>query len=236
MDSTSEACLDAVEETVQIPCGDIQLEGVLSYREDVTTADGVLIVPPHPHFAGNMENNVVEELSRVLTEAGHVVMRFNYRGVGNSEIHLPPGVALFDYWETVERLAELDEIAEDATCAADFLLRSLDSPQSKCHIVGYSFGAVIGALVAGQQERVDALAAICTPWKRRYDFSFLHALAVPKLFINGEDDFVFDSEVFAAEFAVMPEPKSHEVLGEDHFYRGEENAVASRVAEWLAAV
>ena len=51
-----------------------------------------------------------------------------------------------------------------------------------------------------------------------------------------EDDFVFDSEVFAAEFAVMPEPKSHEVLGEDHFYRGEETTVATRVAAWLEAL
>ncbi len=236
MVSTSYIPLDAVEEMVQFSSGDLLLEGILSYQEDVADADGILIIPPHPHFAGNMENNVVKELSRVLTEAGYVVMRFNYRGVGNSEINLPPDVALFDYWETVERLAELDAIAEDTNCAANFLLQSLGTKERQCHIVGYSFGAVIGAIVAGQLDRVDALAAICTPWKRRYDFSFLHTLTVPKLFINGKDDFVFDSEVFATEFALMPDPKVHEVLGEDHFYRGEETTVATRVAAWLEAL
>ena len=233
MDSTNPQCLDVVEERVQFPSGGIHLEGILSYREEVTDADGVLIIPPHPHFAGNMENNVVKELSRVLTEKGLIVLRFNYRGVGNSEINLPDDVALFDYWETVERLAELDDIVDDTMCAADYLLQSLGDNQRKCHIVGYSFGAVIGALVAGQMDRVDALAAICMPWKRRYDFSFLRTLTVPKIFINGKEDFVFDSEVFAAEFAATPDPKRHEVLGDDHFYRGEENDIASRVAEWI---
>jgi alpha/beta superfamily hydrolase len=236
VDSTSDMPLDAVEERVQFPSGNLLLEGILSYQEDVSDADGVLIIPPHPHFAGNMENNVVKALSRVLTKAGYVVMRFNYRGVGNSEINLPPDVALFDYWETVERLAELDAIAEDASSAAEFLLQSLGSKERRCHIVGYSFGAVMGAIVAGQLDRVDALAAICTPWKRRYDFAFLHTLHVPKLFINGKDDFVFDSEVFETEFALMPDPKAHDVLGEDHFYRGEETTVATRVAEWLEAL
>jgi alpha/beta superfamily hydrolase len=234
--STSDMHLDVVEEGVQFASGDLQLEGILAYREAVTDADGVLIIPPHPHFAGNMENNVVQALSRVLTDAGSVVMRFNYRGVGNSAINLPPDVGLFDYWETVERRAELDPIVQDTTCAAEFLLQALGSDQRTCHIVGYSFGAVIGAIVAGQLERVDALAAICTPWKRRYDFSFLHTLTVPTLFINGKDDFVFDAEVFAAEFEAMPGPKAHEVLGDDHFYRGEEDAVASRVAQWLAEI
>ena len=233
MDSTSTSCPDAVEEMIRFQSDGISLEGILSYREDVSEADGVLVIPPHPHFAGNMENNVVKELGRVLAAAGVVVMRFNYRGVGNSEIDLPPDVGMYDYWETVERLAELDDIVDDAVCAAGFLLQSLGSRLRKFHIVGYSFGAVIGALVAGRVDRVDSLAAICTPWKRRYDFSFLHSLNIPKVFINGKDDFVFDQDVFAAECAAMPDPKTHEVLGSDHFYRGEENDIASRIAEWI---
>jgi len=234
LDSIDEAQTEVLDEAVRFQTGDgIELEGIFSYRNDVMPTHGALIVPPHPHFAGNMENNVVSELSRMLAAAGYLVMRFNYRGIGGSAIELPSDLSVFDYWETIEREARHEAPLADTVAAAEYLLQALGEQGNRLHIIGYSFGAVIGGLATVGMEQAASLTAICTPWKRRYDFSFLYGLRLPKAFINGKDDFVFDPDVFATEFAALPEPRVHEVLGTDHFYRGEELQIAGRVCALL---
>lgn len=234
LDSIDQAQTEVLDEAVRFQTGDgIEIEGILSYREDAVPTHGALIVPPHPHFAGNMENNVVSELSKTLATAGYLVMRFNYRGIGGSAIELPDDLSVFDYWETIEREARHEAPLADTVAAAEYLLQALGGQGKRLHIIGYSFGAVIGGLAAAGMEQTVSLTAICTPWKRRYDFSFLHGPQLPKAFINGKDDFVFDPDVFAAEFEAIPEPRIHEVLGADHFYRGEEPRIAGRVCALL---
>jgi alpha/beta superfamily hydrolase len=44
-----------------------------------------LVAHPHPLFGGTNENKVVTTLARTFFEAGHVVARPNFRGVGESE-------------------------------------------------------------------------------------------------------------------------------------------------------
>jgi alpha/beta superfamily hydrolase len=39
---------------------------------------------PHPLFGGTMDNKVVQTMNRTLQELGYVVVRFNFRGVGQS--------------------------------------------------------------------------------------------------------------------------------------------------------
>ena len=233
---TESAAAAVTDECVLFGSSGLQQHGILSYAADIEQADGVLVVPPHPHFAGNMDNNVVKALGEVLAEAGFIVLRFNYRGVGESEIDLPPGTSLYDYWEAVERLAQHEPIVDDAAGAARYLLDDASCGVRRIHVVGYSFGAVVGCIVAGRIESAASAVAICTPWKRRYDLSRLHALRVPKLFVNGKDDFVFDRAAFETEFAAMPDPKMHEVLGEDHFFRGEERELAARVTSFIKAI
>jgi alpha/beta superfamily hydrolase len=44
-----------------------------------------LIAHPHPLFGGTMDNKVVQTLARAFVQAGWTTVRFNFRGVGESE-------------------------------------------------------------------------------------------------------------------------------------------------------
>ncbi|RMD59217.1 MAG: hypothetical protein D6828_01810, partial [Nitrospirae bacterium] len=46
------------------------LEGVLSYPEYIGDKRGVILCPPHPHFAGNMDNNIIKSLYLCFSEKG----------------------------------------------------------------------------------------------------------------------------------------------------------------------
>ena len=41
-----------------------------------------ILLHPHPKFGGNMNNKVIYNCFRTLSELGFSVLRFNYRGVG----------------------------------------------------------------------------------------------------------------------------------------------------------
>ena len=46
---------------------------------------GVVLTHPHPRHGGNMRSMVPGELTRILPDAGVAILRFNFRGMGNSE-------------------------------------------------------------------------------------------------------------------------------------------------------
>ncbi len=51
-----------------------------------TTARGLaLICHPHPLFGGTMDNKVVQTLARAFVQMGWAALRFNFRGVGQSQ-------------------------------------------------------------------------------------------------------------------------------------------------------
>ncbi len=63
----------------------MKVEGIITYDEEVHNPLPLILCPPHPHLGGDMENNVIATLANVLAERPFVSLRFNYRGVGNSE-------------------------------------------------------------------------------------------------------------------------------------------------------
>src|SRR5437868_12133690 len=50
-----------------------------------TGAAAAVIAHPHPAHGGSMHSKVVHTVHRVLDQAGHPTLRFNFRGVGRSE-------------------------------------------------------------------------------------------------------------------------------------------------------
>ena len=61
-----------------------RLEALL--EEPDQAAIGIaLVCHPHPQHGGTMHNKVVFRVAKGLRRSGHVVMRFNYRGVNLSE-------------------------------------------------------------------------------------------------------------------------------------------------------
>jgi alpha/beta superfamily hydrolase len=73
-----------VIERVSLRTGDgLALEGELSVPDDLGAA--AVLAHPHPRFGGSMQSIVIGALFSGLPPAGVAALRFNFRGVGNSE-------------------------------------------------------------------------------------------------------------------------------------------------------
>ena len=64
------------------PAGALQ---VLEEQPDGTPVALAVICHPHPLHGGTLTNKVVHQLARTFTELGAVSVRFNFRGVGDSD-------------------------------------------------------------------------------------------------------------------------------------------------------
>src|ERR1043165_6993166 len=87
---------------------------------------GAMIGHPHPLYGGTMENKVVARCARYISEAGIEAVRFNFRGVQQSDGSFDSGRG--------ER--------EDLEAVIDYV-KGISS-QSKLAVVGFSFGAWVG--------------------------------------------------------------------------------------------
>ena len=85
---------------------------------------GVVVCHPHPLGGGNMNNNLVASVYLALIESGFVALRFNFRGVGNSEGSHAQG----------------EKEPEDAEAALDLLKGRADVDADRLGMAGYSFG------------------------------------------------------------------------------------------------
>ena len=206
-----------VEECVAFTSEGLRLEGVLAYLESQPVPhSAVLLLCPHPHLGGNMDNNVVRHLARRAAEDGCVTLRFNYRGVGNSELVLPDGLSLYAYWEDMEREHRYEVLLPDALAAAEFLIQA--SGVQRWSIVGYSLGALLAGMVA-RHARPDRIVAISPP-VRKVPLPPDYGDGVPKTFVFGDADFTLDPEAFRRDYDLLQEPKSFLCLsGMDHFFR-----------------
>ena len=76
--------MNAQTERLEIagPAGRIQL---LRDHPEGTPQGTAVIAHPHPLFGGTMDNKVVQTLARAFVQAGWTSIRFNFRGVGESE-------------------------------------------------------------------------------------------------------------------------------------------------------
>ena len=103
----------------------------------------VVLTHPHPLYGGNRYSNVTDALFRALPPLGIAVLRFDFRGVGNSTGEHDNGVA--------ERL--------DVAGALDTLAALV--PEHPHVVVGYSFGAEVTLNVI--HPAVTAWCAIAPP-------------------------------------------------------------------------
>jgi alpha/beta superfamily hydrolase len=207
---------------------DEYLSGVLSYPATGNPVRAVLVCSPHPNFGGDMENNVVTALAERLSQDA-IVLRFNYRGVGQSRIGLASGLSVFDYWENVEQTLDYAEPLADTAEAADEL--AAHSAGMPILAVGYSFGAIMATRVAVPDPRIIAMAGISPPLKR-VAFEHLADCRKPCLLVSGLDDFVHDAEVATRLIDAAGRNLAFERPAADHFFIGVEADLADRVARF----
>ena len=206
-----------MERKVSFPCGELKLEGVLSLPDGAGPFPGVVVCHPHPLYGGSMDNNVVYAICRELAQRSIATLRFNFRGMGNSEGHHGGGVQ--------ER--------DDVTAALDFLATAKGIDPERRGLSGYSFGAGVCLFVAAS-PRVRALGLV-SPLPIQAGFEQLRSFTQPKLFICGTSDMYASPDDVGPLVEALPEPKALEaVVGADHFWWGYEREISSKIGPFFA--
>ncbi len=176
------------------------LECIADVPEPEVERPGTIVLcHPHPQHGGTMHNKVVTILERSMRELGLRTVRFNFRGVGDSEGQFDDG-----YGET-----------DDLFAVAEWVRQT--RPDDGLWLGGFSFGAYI-ALRAAQNLRLGQLISIA-PAVNRYEFSALGHPNCPWLIIQGdEDDVVPVADVRSWVKTVEPPPEFIVMREAGHFF------------------
>jgi uncharacterized protein len=143
---------EPIERPLPIPCRGAELLGVVSLPAQAQAAPqtAVVIVVGGPQYRAGSHRQFVH-LARALARAGHAALRFDCRGMGDSEGPVP----------------HFEDIGEDIGCAIDALRAALPSVQ-RVVLWGLCDGASAALLYAQRSGLDDALAgiALANPWVR----------------------------------------------------------------------
>ena len=218
------------EELVQFVSGANTLEGIFAYPDGGEPETAVLLLSPHPHMGGRMDNNVIAFLAQQLAAAGCATLRFNYAGVGGSTLALSEEDSPYEYWERIEAGQNYRAVVPDAFAAREFLLAAL--PGVPLGYVGYSFGSCLAVLLAGIHP--PAWLAALAPPVARAPMIGMAGLTMPCRFIVGDRDFAFSQADFDPLFEQVQGEKAFILLpGCDHFFRKCEAQVLSAILPLL---
>lgn len=192
-----------------------RLQAVLEFPAEVhantTTA---LICHPHPPDGGSLSNKVVSTLAKAFVESGYIALRFNYRGVGESEGVYDGGTG---------------ELA-DTLAVADWLQQQ--RPDAAIALAGFSFGAWL-ALLAAKHVSPSLMVSIAPPVGFR-DFASVPAPDCPWLAVQGlSDEIVSSAAVLAWLHAQQPVPQIIAMPETSHFFHGKLVPLRQHVSTFL---
>ena len=155
-----------------------------------------LIAHPHPLQGGTLDNKVVQTLAKTFAALGYAAVRFNFRGVGQSEGQFDDGIG-----ETDDALAAL--------AAA-----KLEFGELPVALAGFSFGSYVQTRVAHAitAERLVLIG----PAVKRFP---IEAVPPDTIVIHGEEDDV----VALADVLAWARPQQLPIVvfpGCGHFFHG----------------
>ena len=205
------------QSAVSFQTAGLSFEGVVA-QPDATGGPwpGIVICHPHPLHGGSMHNNVVMALALGLAEEGFVTLRFNFRGVGDSEGEHGGGETEYE-----EALGALD------------LIKAWPDTRGKTGLVGYSFGSGVILRHDTLYKEADAVALV-SPAQRYVADTPLKNRNLPALIVAGDRDRIVDQEQLSAEIKTFQrEPESRIFEGVDHFWYGHEARLVPEVARFF---
>jgi alpha/beta superfamily hydrolase len=174
-----------------------------------------VVCHPHPLYGGTMHNKVVFQAAKALHARGASVLRFNFRGVEQSE-------GEHDHGHGEQ---------QDVRAAIDYL--AAEFPGRPVLVAGFSFGSSVGLRVGCGDERVMQVIGLGLPVDN-VDMSFLRTCTKPKLILQGGNDQFGARASLKALFETLPEPKQLAIVeGADHFFTGQLDKVAAAIDRWL---
>ena len=192
-----------------------RLEALLNVGDTNATHAG-LVCHPHPLFGGTMHNKVVYHAMKALHSFGFPILRFNFRGTGQSGgVH------------------HGEEEVEDVRTALAWLKQEFSLPLI---FAGFSFGAAMGMMASCPDPDVRAIISLGTPVEaegRIYAYRFLHDCIKPKLFLSGDHDQFGPHNELESVVANSAEPKELVFIPGDHFFEGHLNEMRMTIESWL---
>lgn len=197
-----------IEAALDAPEGDVPARPLLA-----------ILCHPLPTEGGTMHNKVVTMAARALRECGATTLRFNFRGVGQSE-------GTFDDGEG--ELADLRAVAAWARA---------QHPDKTLWLAGFSFGAWVSLRLANELQAA-ALISIAPPVGRSWDFSGIEPPAGPWLVIQGDADEIVEPQAVYDWVASLPRPPELVRMPDtSHFFHRKlmdlRGAVKNGVRHWL---
>jgi len=174
-----------------------------------------LVCHPHPLFGGTMHNKVVFQAAKALHRRAIPVLRFNFRGTGQSEGEHDKGRGEQD----------------DVRAGLDFL--AAEFPGKPVLLAGFSFGSWVGLRVGCEDVRVSDLIGLGLP-VNSVDLSYLRECTKPKLLIQGGGDQFGPREKVEALFDTLAEPKKLVIVeNADHFFTGKLDQMTAVLGAWV---
>ena len=184
-----------MEERTSFRSGKLRIEALLEKASDT---QGVVITHPHPLYGGDMDNTVVIALRRAYLRRGFSTLRFNFRGVGESEGRFDNGVG--------ER--------QDVSAALGFLS---GLGMTEIDLAGYSFGAWVNAAVSTGFKRM----VMVSPPVAFINFDPPTRIPSLRLIVSGGRDDIAPARMISTHKAQWNPDAAFEVIPDaDHFYTG----------------
>ncbi|TAL16103.1 alpha/beta hydrolase [bacterium] len=208
--------MNGKQEEVNFPSGGLLLEGILWDPGLPGVSGAIIVCHPHPLYGGDMHNDIVVKLSGALEELRLPILRFNFRGAGESE-----GV----HDGALEK--------EDVRAAVDFIFDRYKG-MKEVHLAGYSWGLVMALAESDADPRVKSVAGIAPPVGFMDCGGIGLNPSIPKIFVVGDKD------------SFAPAPKVRDWLkglggdvrvewieGADHFFFGRTGKISGVIVDFF---
>ena len=193
------------------------LEGIIALPDGEGPFPGVVMCHPHPLHGGSMDNNVVVAVTFGLAAAGIASLRFNFRGVGNSQGEHAHG----------------EKEHQETLVAMDFLGALPDVNDERIGLGGYSFSTRVICAHKQLYKKPRAIALVAPSLEAITD-SPLQKDKTPRMIITGDRDRLANSDGVDAQLGKFNPPVDyHVVAGADHFWVGQESQMAEKVVQFF---
>jgi len=197
-----------VRHTVAGPAGDIECA---VDAPDSSPQGTAVVCHPHPQHGGTLDNKVVQTLARVFVTLGWRSVRFNFRGVGDSQGAWADGVG-----EIADALA---------------VIAAVRDPALPLMLAGFSFGGYVAASAAQQlgAPAQPMRLVLVGPSTQKQD---VPAVPADTVVIHGE----IDEVVPLAATLAWARPQALPVIvfpGVGHFFHGQLTLLKSVLLQQL---
>ena len=217
---------DIHDELLRIPLGAAtSVSARVTCREGAAPARLLVLFPPHPSLAGDAENNVIRALARAGVESGRLVLRLHYRHTESDDAAAGQSLS---YWDGLDARQDYNQIISDSlhtihTVRKEFRLTGL------IEIAAYSFGVYV-ALAVLDRLGPARLVGISPPLTE-HDFAAAAALAQTpgRVTLIGTPGDPFCPPDALQHLAETAGGRWHVFETGDHFYRGDEDRLATLV-------